>query len=98
MSKMDHKNNPKNLHKDALIKQYIPTLTNWFSKQSISTFLKISNTYQRKKYNLHFNVQVTTSELEQVNMLCSYFLGPLSSCNIEKKASGPSFFALVRDV
>ena len=27
-------------------------------------------------------------------MLCSYFLGPLSSCNIEKKASGPSFFAL----
>ena len=98
MSKMDHKNNPKNLHKDALIKQYKYTLTNWFSKQSLSSFLKI-NKYQRKKYNLHFNVQVTTSELEQVNMLCSYFLGPLSSsCNIEKKASGPSFFALVRDV
>ena len=31
---MDHKNNPKNLHKDALIKQYKYTLTNWFSKQS----------------------------------------------------------------
>ena len=55
-------------------------------------------TFTCMKYNLHFNVQVTTSELEQVNMLCSYFLGPLSSCNIEKKASGPSFFALVRDV
>ena len=96
MSKMDHKNNPKNLHKDALIKHYIHYKL--VSKQSLSSFLKI-NKYQRKKYNLHFNVQVTTSELEQVNMLCSYFLGPLSSsCNIEKKASGPSFFALVRDV